>query len=702
MAKFEQAKIAEGQGSSYIKQGVVDTFSSDVIEFFGGMAAEKLTESRIKGAEEASRTLLDEYVGGSATRALDKQQAGIEEQLMNVNDDPRGEQVTPPTTTSPQAVAALKHQRAELDKKKLAVAQGLMTEADYRIKAEQLYYQQVALSPGLKSELSAALTGILGIAPQGQLANVTMAARKAAASAQAGEDKKIMDIMKGRGEWDNDLTPQQNIDTRWDVVAEQLRVEKKLERDGKLLSNTSALDTQARAKLERSIMSEGSQYISNMLPKISSSLYVGENQINIFKMSTEEIIALGTDTQGNLASQITANSNALRQQVRERMNRYGFPVSKAEDQMKTIAENEKLMIDLVMTTQLNEATLGTATRVKNIEAIREQAALDGLRLTNPQMMMLADIASVLPLTQILPAMTQFGTELTDILIKSNLSLDNVTPENKEAIEAKLVKNVTQLIDGVNAAVKLPDNRFQAATIFPINLSNTATENLGEKGRVALFKLAANKEYMTKLRTAAPEQYAKFEANMLRHQAAFNKGWHKTKLTELITSNAPKGTTLKDFHIEKGTSGMYNIVLNTAAGKARKEQLASTEGRRTFLGGAQATETDADVGGTLRNQMNLDIKNPIDAMVKSRVNFYNDVDASISYIAQELGISISDVTESTTEEKVGFGDTMKRPTDTVPKNTTENTSTTKLEDGAHVINDVLVQVVNGVATPVQVQ
>jgi len=670
MAEIKEATTQLGDvditDASFTQRGVVteqvDTSTADILKFFGGQAKKYLTKNRIAEAEDASRSLLDDFVGGSATAQLDQKQADIDGLVTSdLSDRSRVDGAQP---LSEQAQSALRQQRLKLDKDKLAVAQGLLSETEYRIRAEQLYYQQVALSPSLKSELASAMASILRIEPRGQLFQVTADARAAEAQRQKNEDAKLKSILQSQGMWTLGNTDQENITEHWPTFQKTQMSSRKLQQLSTQLTYDDKLTAKKRQELQQGLITAKAVILRNKITFIGTRVSVGDSELDIQTLTQQDIISLDPTKRGLVVQGVRDAFARELLELQSEAAEFQIPEASFKNLVDMLETQEELLIRKVSITEVNASNSNHMKLLEDQRKIKDLLTKIDITKSHPQVQYLSVLSSMIPLEKYLMGQIEVANLVSDILLSKSSNFSGIDdPEVKQSIIKDSGEAIVTMLSSPNKLLERPDEGFlQAATLFT-KLAATEPQDVPAVQKHRLLKLINNEPIMSRLEKTDPVVHGQFISDVKEHQAALlsYSGQVHMKFRDVLSQSGRGHLQPSDFHIEKAElSGKYVLVPNTlqdqvsdnpstaawspaasegntlAAQRSRREDTTANRERNEAI----ANEQDLELA--LRLELNTQQGFIIDDLIRSMTltnGGYSNY--AVSAVIRSLGLSVED-------------------------------------------------------------
>lgn len=693
----------DASGASFVQQStaVADTSLGDTIGVLGDTAAAAITRNRERAAEAGSKSLLEEFTGHRRLQAISEEQDALLDQEEEINAK-IGKQVTsndPAAALSEQQLASIQKTKDQLDVKKAGVEQGLLTLDEYRLQAETLFYQTVAMTPGLKDEVAAVMGDFLGIDPRGQLAKVTMEERKAALKAGRDEMKVIKSGMQKDGAWDLSLTESENLarfGPRW---LEEQRALAELDKDGKQL----AVDSAATDKAMEGKAEEIRRKLITAEPAVLKRMSQFEG-LNAFNLSAADLRSMDKDTLGAWAAHITAEEqtvisriNALESGTRGKLN--------GELHKENIASRATLLREIVSGKLSDDALQAKLNRLDLENKLQVEDVKNGILLTYPEATRLAALTDIMSGELLAINLSQSKT-IIDILNGRVPDLTTLSAEEANDKRNTQAWTLNQMSLNADKVKDWSSSLMRQSGILASNISKHQPDELDTQTRQQLNKLTADKGWADRLEAEDPRTFRIVQQNTQRHQEVMTNNL-STKYKGIIEKSGLDLDGNDQFMLQK-EDGKWSVVPTTKAVESALPPLTS----KNVVGGGKPSESairlrEKNIQEGL-DKMFLGMngnRGMMNNLIQSRANLQGiSESAAARSVAVAIGLSASDVTRAedlpalpaqsgpTAEEEQRANDDFQPVTDgerESPLNAVE-----KIEDGTYRINGQLFEVKDG--------
>lgn len=642
MAKVEQIDLPLGALNTFVQQGVPDSTLAKGLQTFGTMALDARKGALEAEASGEAKNLLQRFQGKEVV-GLQRQQSAAEVEkgaAAALLADKESGLPTEAQETLGKHIGDIAELQENLAKRQEAVLAGIMSNSDFRLQAEKLYYQVLAKSPGLKDEIAAAMSEYISFDPRGQTAKLRMdalndtnaadAARAKAAQKDRDENRKML---KDAGLWNKDWTYDQNVNTYLDWQQQETRSNKKTEFLKNVRARGEILDVAQQETLRNEHLAD-LKAAGGAHSKFSTVIQdKAGNVINVAMWSPSQVLAENSETKAALLQSYALKRDAAIEELEmwasetskaqgkdsfqpyiDAINRefetitrilQGKDVSEIEEELKKVWENRNAVI---LATKTHEIMLGHPD-------IQTLSALNNL--IDPDLLAQATAFSL-------------GTQvLTDILLNK---AGTIPEELSEKEHDNLGLPLNKLRDTYKRGAELSDPEVRASGNLLLSLVNAEVsdegKSLANKHRIA--ETLANKKYMEHLERVSPSKYEKILKRarpVLQEMGQFTAGvvqreW-KSKAEEF--PEAAPTFNPKNYHLEfKG--GVIEVVPNTGV----------------------VDNLDADRVIDAQNSFNNSSRRLMKNMVSAYMELFDTSPQQASvWVSRELGFSPKDIVQAHT-------------------------------------------------------
>ena len=545
-------------GSTFTKTGAghdfVDTTLPSAIETGVGAAKEVFIDVKKDQAATASKSLLEELTGND--RLLDIAQR--EQAVFGEEEDLVRAQATVGDLANPKTQAhfnELTEMKKKLGMEREAVVQGLLTNDEYRIRAEASFYQQVALTPGIKTELAKVMAEHLGIDPRGQTAAVTMAARDDLAAQTNAAEGKMTTAMIDAGAWKDELSFQENTLLSWDSVSLQL----KSSNDIKLFTestNAGLLQTKAQqeaaAKSFRASVHDASPRAMKLMSQVGGR--------DLLTFSTDDIKNWSPEDVGMWQNAIVNNANVTRKFLTDGEARTNGAYKSAAD-LASIDAHESLLLRVLSGASTDEAREADLKQATTVNELMLAAQVNKLQMEYPDLLRIAGFNKIgIKTNGILEVDAVVASYLFKGWMGDVQNLANMTPEQKtnmvKAMESGAASAAASWKD--NAKNFTPQMIGDAGDVAR-QIANQDVDSIGNtKPSQQLFNLIGLPDFFNKVAQVSPKTAIEIQKGVIKHQKA--TGANYAENTEEVLSELDQNDNVSglDFHV--GKSGEQWIIL----------------------------------------------------------------------------------------------------------------------------------------------
>jgi len=560
MAKINvDTNISEGVGGAdFVQQGsaVANTLAPDALAAIAEGAKDVFVIGKKEEAKQASKSLLEELTGNDRLLDIAKQEQdafAVENDLANeIAADPSSAQG--PQGQQLEQVQGLKQ---KLAREREAVVQGLLTNDEFRIRAEQSFYQMVAMTPGIKSELAKVMGEHLGIDPRGQTAAVTMAARDDITAKTDTATKKIVGELVSSGFYDSNISEKANIMKYWPHVQKDMQAQHELKVLTDTLNGQGIIDgaeRDAAAKTARSWVAQAEQR-----SLYSLGAFKGQN---IFDLSSNEIVNMDEETRVAWAQSIQAQGVQFSSVLNGLETSTGASFAANRD---TVQQQQELLLSIINSTQLNDQLTQNLAIGKARNDILVEAAKADIAMTQPQAVKLAAYSKFMNISNMIGVNITGSTMVLQGLNGDIPNLENLGAEDKEATLDMYVDSAKSTSQTYDLDPKsITDNDIGNMGNVGTMISDQDPVALGSiKPSLQLFRLASRPDFMTRLESVDPVKAQRLSQGVIKHQKAVGQNYNK-EISSIIesTTGAHKLDSL-DFHLEK-VEDTWLVVPNTGA------------------------------------------------------------------------------------------------------------------------------------------
>lgn len=679
---------------------VADTFAPNVLEFLGKAGLDAFKRTKMEAAEGEAKSLLEELTGSQRSQQLAKEQSEVFQVEADLatqfsSQEPGSEE----QDLTRSQLLGLQEQKEMLDLHQEALVQGLLTEEEFRTKAEASFYTQVALTPGIKDELASVMSEFLGFDPRGQTAKVTLDARKKLSESVDRARRNQIDILSKSELWNNAQSDDANIAQFWPLMQKRMAgVEALRDLNEKLSTEKNIKDAEMGA-----LKQNANGWISDALPLALTEM-ADFNGVSAYRLTVDEIRAMPDQTRTDWVDSINATAAEFTTPIAELSLRTGDDYKVAFDAMQA---RQQILLGIVSGADSDEiltARLKRAQNEFNIELEMEKA-----RLVRDQrgILTLAALADVIPVQNMLETHSSSLGFLINGMKGTVDNLENEDPETQKSVLNMYNQTVSQVTAAyLNDPKKVPDDQIATAGRAGNMIANQSVDGVGEEERVRLFKLAGAPGFMERLEVAAPAEAQKMKEGVIKHQTVLGRNWNRVMSNTLVDS--PVALNPDDFHLQRvgGEDASWQVMMNTEttnrliedtlkAGAELGSSGQSLATRKKF-----ATQRVADLASELQLDFNR-TRNLMNSMVaaKSAALSIPETEAA-KLVARDLGISRIDIEQAKEPQGFGeenFGKTLDQGTDDDAQPATEGvreSPANKLDDGTYEINGQVFEVKNG--------
>jgi hypothetical protein len=662
MARISTPDIEVGEGGT----GFVETTPRQAVGT-GPAQLANLVDTGLQGfkaykkhvAEGEAQSLLEKFTGFERKAALIGEEDEIidkETELQKTMDNVKGG--TPAFALAQNEMAQVQRARDELDKKKAAVEQGLLSFEQYRRDAETLYYQQISMTPGLKDEIAGVMSEYLGIDPRGQTAAIEMEKRKAELKQGRDTLSTMRTSMQKMGLWDEFRTEEENFRMYSTIFKQRARAiadidfqKKQLEAAGML---SEAQKKVSATEINMSLLEAQPQALASM------SFF---GQYNANSMSASDFVNLPEEDRLQWRANLQAQRDTFATVGQNFKSVLGDHFDPAPHQEAIDARFE--LLDGLLSGKQKEELIAQKLKLmadENTYMIENEK--NGILANSATARRLAAVNDIID-GQVLAKEITASNITVDLLMGRNPDLlDNADPGKREE-SLKTYQFLLQSISNkVGDVSKWNDNQVNETGLLALNMSKHQPDELDHATRQQLFRLSASKEYMDRLSQVNPRRHAILASNIMKHQEVHNDGII-TKLERSVNSEGLKVSPASFFLKKEDDTWM--MVPTSAAAEPKSPDLSSTADTVVRTRGQKAVEA--------RNKRNTDGLSRITAsmnnargaqwnsLVQSRANALGLSEAEAArQISNDIGLSAKDVAPkgSATPERPGFGDSLKKP------------------------------------------
>ena len=613
-------------------------------------------------AESEAKSLLEKFTGYERKAALIGEEDELidrEMELQKTMDNAKGG--TPAFALSRNEMAQVKRARDQLEKKRDAVDQGLLSYEQYRRDAETLFYQQVAMTPGLKDELAGAMSEYLGIDPRGQTAAIEMEKRKAQLKQGRDTLSTMRTSMQKLGLWDEFRTEEENFQMYSTTFKQRARAIGDLELQKKQLESVTAL---SNAQQKVSATEINKSLVEAQPQALASMSFFG--QYNANTMSASDFV--------NLPEEDRLNWRAALQQQRDQFasvgNNFkamlGDHFDPAPHQAAIDARFE--LIDGLLSGKQKEDVI--AQRLKMLQDENNYSLefeKNGILMDNTTARRLAAISDLIPGEVLAKDITASNIVAELLMGRSQDLVESVDPAKRDNTLQAYQWTLQNMTKGWDIRKDWDDNHVKESGQILVGVSRHLPDELDHATRQQMFRLAANTDFMSRLAQVDPRKHSILSKNLLEHQTVHNDGV-RVKLERSIQTHGATATP-DNFFLKKEDDIWMLVPTSAALEPVDAPELGGVgfaRGRRGTLGAASKAQT-ANIAslGQVTASMNNARGAQWNSLVKARANALSISEAEAArQLSVDIGLSSKDVTPKAdaTPDKPGFGDDLKKDKD----------------------------------------
>jgi hypothetical protein len=657
---------ADLSGTEHVQQGttVADTFAPQATKAIAEGALNIHKAGKISEAREMGKSLLEEFTQAEEQINLGEQQAAIfaeeEEILREHAKAPAGSEIRERTTAQ---LLGLEQQKKQLEVDREAVIQGLLSNDEYRKRAEMAFYQQVALTPGIKEELAAAMGEFLGFDPRGQTAKMTMAARAAKKEGESLAKKKMVDLMVGQGAWLNGFTDDQNIEMFWDKVS------------GSLRAAQSAKELTTKLNTEEKLTAAGNTLkIADFNKKFAEAEFSIINGMstfgnkNIYTMDRAAWLATEDDVKEAWLKDNTSKYNQALAVINDADQATGGNDS-FKAYKETLKNHHDLVQNILLSKQYDDVLKNNLSIAKQQNQIILEGHKHGIMVTQQDAAYLAAFNDLFNGSGLLANNIVAGQIILKGLqgIRSNLS--GLDPKDLDATLKQYQAVMQSTMQRFSANPKQwDDTDIQDMGKVAQMIADQKTRDLDHATRAQLLSATGNADFMKRLEAANPEQAEDLRNSISQHQKAASDTYSNT------IKDAAQRVNLdtKDFHIYKSEDVQgWALGVNTDA----QPKLGSVGRTSVFGVNPQSDEERAARRSGKAQEAQAQLERSLNRMgsgqlLNNLINTYVNTegvtpDIAMKTVAADLGISLEDVEpvkvtpgKTPVEEKPGFAEAVR--------------------------------------------
>lgn len=654
MAKIDTPEIEVGLGGSdYVQAGVqqaVDT-TPEQIKIATDAALAGFKEFKVDRAETSAKSLLEEFTGFGRKKAIMEQEDALLEEEATLADTIQSGATEggPQFDVAVQRQAHVKRALDDLAVQRDAVEQGLLSYDEYRRRAEMMFYQQVALTPGLREEIAGAMGEFLGIDPRGQTAALMIEQRKAEAKSDADDNAKMVTQLVAEGLWDDNQTREQNFQQFGPIWRQRTARAKEIERKTKELEFADKLSTAKLKQLSSGLM----QDVVAITPQAMAKLNIGPNGLKVSELTSADVINMDKQVNADWRNQIQIDANTFKRQLREweMMSQGNF---KADAHIASV-DDRVALLDRILAGKLPQEQLQQQIEMlKNQNEIAVQTELTNL-LSHKEVVQLAAINDAL------------GGETLPFLIQQNRVvmelLSGVAPRKKGMPEEEWNERVQAyhvLIQKMDSVWTAPDTSHVDDSFVTVTgdtlgtiLKHSPTE-LQDDLRRRAFKLMTSPSFMTRLKQHDPGTFNELARHAEPHIEALESNLQKKLAAQLETSGRDFGP--QDLYLKKADNmWILSATDNAATPRALREgtRLSGT------IDPAQKEALIAERERAIVSQTaSLNTTGTLNDLIKARSLLFNvPEEEAARWVAGGTGISLKN-TPAVAERTQGLGEKFK--------------------------------------------
>ena len=638
MANIKVNQNIEGGagGTDFVQQGtsVANTLAPDAIAAVAEGVKDIFVIGKKEQAATESKSLLEELTGNK--RLVDiaqREQAvfGREEEVANEIAQSTDVLGNTQTTAAMEQIQGMKDQ---LSREREAVVQGLLTNDEYRIRAETSFYQMVAMTPGIKTELAKVMSEHLGIDPRGQTAAVTMAARDDITAKTDTATKKIIGELVSSGFYDSNLTERANIVKYWDHVKGGMQAQNELKVLTDKINAQGTIDD-----AEKAIVAKQATTWVNKAEQRSLYNMGGFKGQNLFDLTPEEIVNMDPETRAQWAANIQAQAVEFSGVLNSLETSTGQSFATNRD---TVSAQQELLMGIINSDQLNDILTSNLAIGKARNDILVEAAKAEIAMSQPQAVQLAAYGKFFNISNMLSVNVAGSTMVLRGLNGDIPNLANLTQEDKAAT----IDMYNESVKGVSLLYSQDPKSFNDADIG--NAGNVATmvanqdpADLGSmQPSLQLFRLAAGDGFMDRLDGIDPIKADILRKGVIKHQKAVGQNYNQ-EISTVLENNDAENLDSLDFHIEN-IEGQWMVVPNSDVDAALMPSRIGTPLPDQL---EMLSRKDAQFIAQKKNSMTVALnrtRGMISNMVESRAASTGlPLSEAAKQVAQDLGISTVD-------------------------------------------------------------
>ena len=612
-------------------------------------------------AEAESKSLLEKFTGFERKAALlgDEDELITREKHMNDMLDASNGPGSNAFALGMQEKEQIKRARGELEKKKDAVDQGLLTYEQYRRDAETLFYQQVAMTPGLKDELAGAMSEYLGIDPRGQTAAIEIEKRKAEMKAGRDTLSTMRSSMQNLGLWDKWRTEEENFQMYSTTFKRRARAIGDLDFQKKQLEAAGAL-SEAQKKVSAQEMN--GLLVEAQPQALASMSFFGQYNANTMTASDFINMPEADRLKWRVALQKQRDTFAgVGQQYKALLGDHFDPAPHQES-----IDARFDLIDGLLRGDMKEEMIAQRLKLmadENSYMIENEK--NGILANNGVARRLAAISDIFP-GEVLSKSIATANVATDLLMGRTPDLSEDDPEKAQETLRDfqfLLQNMSNKMPEVKSWT---DDQINETGLMVMNMSKQQPDSLDHATRQQLFRVSGDKLYMDRLAGVNPRRHKILTDNIMRHQEVHNEGV-TTKLDRAIRT---AGLTVKtDSFFLKKEDEKWMLVPTSKVSEPKTldlkdgtDSVVATRGQRS-VDARNKRQTDglANITASMNNARGAQWTD----LIQSRANSLRVSEQEAArQIALTVGLSDKDVTPKgdATPERPGFGDEFKKTTD----------------------------------------
>ncbi len=198
-----QLSAVDPRSALHTQRGVEDDSTALWIKSLGDFTTQAMKGHRIAKATDEAEALEAEYRFPEKLLGIYGEQAEVAEQEKEFFEA---------GISDPERAMEIMSLKRTLETQREAAEQGFMSNDEYRLRAHAAFKKHLAFAPGMREELTEAMSDVFPFNPAHQEMKLTMEARDASKTAQQKSQQANYQLMRNvAGFWDPNLTDAQNM-----------------------------------------------------------------------------------------------------------------------------------------------------------------------------------------------------------------------------------------------------------------------------------------------------------------------------------------------------------------------------------------------------------------------------------------------------------------------------------------------------------